>query len=283
MSRYLVTGATGFLGTALVDRLLGEGHTVVGLARGEYRMLRQHERLEWMSGDVAEQCVVELACRGVEGIFHLAAYKHVRLAESQQIACVRANVAGSFNLAMEAIRREWPTGFCIAISTDKAVQVSGVYGATKYLMEEIWKDAQKHTNCQMRLVRYGNVLWSTGSVLHLWREALKAGEQVIITDSDATRFYWTREQAIDHIFQCLEQDSVEPWVPPMKAMRMGDVLAAMIQLYSPRAPGNVNVKEIGLQPGENLHERLSSSVRSNEVDRYNLIEVKAIIRESEPS
>jgi UDP-N-acetylglucosamine 4,6-dehydratase/UDP-glucose 4-epimerase len=165
------------------------------------------------------------------------------------------------------------------ISTDKTAIVSGVYGASKFLMERLTHQFEanypKHT---YRVVRYGNVLYSTGSVLCKWKDLLEQNKEIIITNPDATRFYWTVEQAVDLIFDCLENaiDS-QPYVPEMKSMRMGDLLTAMSNKYLP-SDGTLKVKEIGMQPGENLHEKvLADGIPSNEAEKFTIEEIQDMI------
>ena len=169
--------------------------------------------------------------------------------------------------------------FIIGISTDKAAQVNGVYGASKLLMERLFLQYERlNKDTKYRIVRYGNVLYSTGSVLCKWKDLLLEGNEVIITDPKATRFFWTREQAIDLIFSCLREASdSSPWVPEMKAMAMGDLLQAMARKYLPEgAP--LRVKEIGLQPGENRHEKiLEEGPYSSEVEKFSVEEIMELI------
>ena len=169
--------------------------------------------------------------------------------------------------------------FVIGISTDKAAQVAGVYGASKLLMERLFKQfEQLNPNTDYRIVRYGNVLYSTGSVLCKWRDLISEGKDLIVTEPEATRFFWTVDQAIDLIYNCLENcaDST-PYVPTMKGMSIGNLLEALIQKYAP-AGSKPNVKVIGLQPGENKHEKiLENGPYSNEVEQYTIEEIKDLI------
>ena len=183
---------------------------------------------------------------------------------------------GTLNILEHSLNLE--IDFIIGISTDKAAQVSGVYGATKFLMERTFKQFEAlNENCKYRIVRYGNVLYSTGSVLCKWKKLIEAGEPVIVTDLNATRFFWTVDQAIDLIFECLKKStSVNPYSPFMKAMSIRNLLAAMIEKYS---NGNhISIKTIGLQGGENLHEKiLDEGPYSNQVEHFTIGEIKELI------
>jgi FlaA1/EpsC-like NDP-sugar epimerase len=126
-----------------------------------------------------------------------------------------------------------------------------------------------------RIVRYGNVLYSTGSVLVKWRDRLINGDEITITDPEATRYFWTVEEAIDLIFDC-EKNAVnsDPYCPAMKSISIGNLLEAMQQKYG-RAK---EIKVIGLQKGENLHEKiLDDGETSYEASRYSIEEIKKMI------
>ena len=279
---YLVTGATGFLGELLTERIIEMGGRVRAFSRNEGKLITLKERypeLEIYTGDVSDRFEVRQAMNGVDAVFHLAASKHVGLAETYTRECTKTNVIGSMNILEESLDRSKPLDFVIGISTDKAAQVSGVYGASKLLMERLFKQVETlNSQTKYRIVRYGNVLYSTGSVLCKWRDLLLEGKQVVVTDPSATRFFWTRDQAVDLIFSCLNSaQSTAPWVPEMKSMKIGDLLTAMAQKYLD--PNHeLDIKIIGLQPGENLHEKiLEEGPASDEVDFFTIEEILEVI------
>lgn len=285
---YLVTGGTGFLGERLIERLLNQGHGVVTVARNEGKLIMLKERfpqIQIFTGDISNQMFVRRIMQhiGFEGIFHLAAFKHVGLAEEQVNECIKSNIEGTISILNECIiptaLNEAPK-FVIGISTDKAAQVSGVYGATKLIMERLFKSYEKYlTKTQLRIVRYGNVLYSTGSVLCKWKKLIEEDKEIIVTDPEATRFFWTRDQAIDLIFECLEKakDS-SPYVTDMKAIRIQDLVEAMFYKYRKSTDQKLKIKRIGLQPGENMHEKiLEEGPYSNEVEQYTFDEIVGMI------
>jgi UDP-N-acetylglucosamine 4,6-dehydratase/UDP-glucose 4-epimerase len=276
----LVTGGSGFLGVPLVARLLAMGARVRILGRDEGKLIEVKQKfpeVEILTGDIADRFEVRQALQGVNAVFHLAASKHVGIAESQVRECIKSNTIGSLNILEESL--ELPIDFVLGISTDKAAQVVGVYGASKLLMERLFLQFERlNTSTKYRIVRYGNVLYSTGSVLCKWKQLLQEDKEVIVTDSNATRFFWTVDQAIDLIFDCMENatDSM-PYVPEMKSIKISNLLAAMAIKYLP-AGGTLKVKEIGLQPGENLHERIiEDGPNSNECDQYTIDEILELI------
>lgn len=277
---YLITGATGFLGEHLVEKIIHHGAKVRAFSRNEGKLImikQKHPEIEIFTGDVSDKFEMKQAMMGVDAVFHLAASKHVGLAETYSRECTKTNVIGSLNILENSLEQD--LDFVIGISTDKAAQVSGVYGATKLLMERLFLQFEKiNPSVEYRIVRYGNVLYSTGSVLCKWKELLEEGNQVIITDTEATRFFWTREQAVSLIFSCLsEADSSSPWVPKMKSMKMGDLLNAMANKYL-QSGKELDVKVIGLQAGENMHEKiLEEGPASNEVEQFTIDEIQELI------
>jgi UDP-N-acetylglucosamine 4,6-dehydratase len=280
--KYLVTGGSGFLAEGLLRFLTKHNiKNVALLARNEgnlIKMKQQFPHVELITGNCADPKIVYKALDGISGVFHLAAYKHVGLAEKYPLECIQSNVTASMVLLDCSLHKDVNLDFLIGISTDKACQVSGVYGATKYLMEKMFLDYEKiNKHTKYRIVRYGNVLYSTGSVLCKWKKLIEEGKEVIVTDPTATRFYWTVDQAIDLIMNCLTNAvDATPYIPEMKSVSIGNLLEAMIRKY---ANGKtISINNIGLQKGENLHEQIhDNGPLSNQVDQYSIEEVMDLI------
>jgi UDP-N-acetylglucosamine 4,6-dehydratase/UDP-glucose 4-epimerase len=276
----LVTGGSGFLGVPLVKRLLADGANVRVISRDEGKLIdlkQQCPQVEILNGDISDKFEVKQAMKGVDGVFHLAASKHVGLAEITVRETIKSNTIGSMNILEQSLEENLE--FLIGISTDKAAQVAGVYGASKLLMERLFTQFERiNPSCDYRIVRYGNVLYSTGSVLCKWKDLIKADQELIVTEPKATRFFWTVDQALDLIYDCLDnaQDS-KPYVPTMKAMSIENLLNAMYEKYLPDG-GKKKIKEIGLQPGENLHEKiLEDGLDSSQVEQYSVEEIIPLI------
>jgi UDP-N-acetylglucosamine 4,6-dehydratase/UDP-glucose 4-epimerase len=277
--KYLVTGGTGFLGESLVKRLLDKGCDIRVLSRNEGKLITLKQKfpnIDIYSGDISDPFEVKQAMKDVGGVFHLAASKHVGLAEKFVRECIKSNTIGSLNILNQSLEQD--LDFIIGISTDKAAQVAGVYGASKLLMERLFKQFESiNCNCNYRVVRYGNVLYSTGSVLCKWKELIKSNQQCVGTDLNSTRFYWTFDQALDLIFDCLSQSkNSDPFCPSMKSMKIEDLLKAMYIKYS---NGNyIDPKIIGLQHGENMHEKImENGPYSNEVENFSIEEIIELI------
>jgi len=277
--KYLVTGGSGFLGIPLINYILSIGASVRVIARDEGKLISLKEmypNIEIYSGDISDRFEVKQSMKDINGVFHLAASKHVGLAEKFVRENIKSNTIGSLNILEESLNLN--LDFILGISSDKAAQIAGVYGATKLLMERLFKQYEElNPNCKYRIVRYGNVLYSTGSVLCKWKDLIIQGKDVIVTDLEATRFFWTVNQAIELIVSCMENaNDSKPYCPNMKSMSIGNLLQAMIEKYSNGQP--INLKVIGLQPGENLHEKvLEIGPYSNEVEQFTVAEIKELI------
>lgn len=277
---YLVTGGSGFLGYPLVGYILQQGGKVRVIARDEGKLITLKEKypdVDIYTGDISDPFEVRQSMQNVTGVFHLAASKHVGLAEKFVRENIKTNVIGSLNILEQSLNH--PTlKFVLSISTDKAAQVAGVYGATKFLMERSIKQYEElNPDVIYRSVRYGNVLYSTGSVLCKWKDLIEQGKEVIVTAPDATRFFWSVDDAIQLIIDCMANSTdCTPYCPIMKSMRIDDLLEAMIRKY-----GNgqqISIKVIGLQPGENMHEKvLEEGPYSNEVEHFTIEEILPMI------
>ena len=277
----LVTGGTGFLGESLIKQLLILNYSVRVVARNESKLINLKSRfpsIEIIPGDISNIITAKQACKDVNAIFHLAAFKHVRMAEEYACECINTNVIGSMNILNETLNNP-NLEFIIGISTDKVASVSGTYGATKFLMESLFTQYERiNKRVKYRLVRYGNVLYSSGSVLCLWKDKLLNGEEITITDRNITRFYWHIDEAIKLIFHCLANaTSSEAYLPQMKSMVLGDILEAMTRKYLPKDKVLI-VNEIGLQKGENMHECLiMNGPTSANYDKYTIDEIEKMI------
>jgi UDP-N-acetylglucosamine 4,6-dehydratase/5-epimerase len=273
----LVAGGSGFLGQALIERLLAMGRTnITSMSRNEGEAVALKQRFPQVSifiGDIANPWDVKRAMRGAEEVFLLSAMKHVGLAEAQVQACINTNIVGTMNIINESLITK--PKVLMFISSDKAAQSTGVYGCSKKIGERLMAEAEKvNPDTKYRVVRYGNVLFSTGSVLCKWKDKMQAGEEVIVTDVNATRFFWPISQAVDLIFESIDNaKDAAPFFTAMKAMAIGDLLDAMMEKY-----GRVPVKTIGLQPGENMHEIIAEGIPDSfHSPRYTKEEILQII------
>jgi UDP-N-acetylglucosamine 4,6-dehydratase/UDP-glucose 4-epimerase len=146
-------------------------------------------------------------------------------------------------------------------------------------MERLFAQFEKdYPEIQFRTVRYGNVLYSTGSVLCKWKELLKQGKPVMVSEPKATRFFWTLDQAVDLIFDCMEKaENSSPHLPSMKSMSLGNLLEAMASKYLPEGK-KLEIVQVGLSKGENFHERiLEDGPSSDEAEQFTIEQIKELI------
>ncbi len=273
---YCVTGGGGFMGSHLVERIISQGGFIktIGINIDELKNLtsKYGDRIEVIQGDIKDiDNLRKLITSDVVGVFHLAGFKYVGLSEKLTKECIYSNVIGTMNVLN--VSSEQNVKFVLGVST-AAVQVSSVYGATKMLMERLFDQYQREKpTIKFRTIRFDNILYSTGSVTSKWRDLIIKGEDITITDENATRFFTDIQETIDLIFKCLDSDSSKPYVPNMKSMSMGNLLSAMITKYSP-INSKININKIGLQKGENKHEKMNDDgPYSNEVQQYTIKEI----------
>lgn len=278
---YCVTGGGGFIGSHLIEQIISNGAFVrtIDVNMDELSILKDKygNKIEIIQGDIKDiDSVKKLITNDIIGVFHLAAFKYVGLSEKKTKECIISNIMGTLNVLDVSVEQN--IGFVLGTSTAAAVQVSSVYGATKLLMERLFNQYQtENDNIKFRIIRFGNILYSTGSVTSKWRELIKEEKNVIVTDGEATRFFTEINETVDLLFECLDSQNPTPYIPDMKSMSINNLLSAMIQKYSPKG-SNINIKRIGLQKGENLHEKMNNEgPYSNEVIQYTIKEIIKII------
>ncbi len=277
-NKYLITGGSGFIGEALIERLIKDGYTnlvTVARSEGALVMLRnKFPQLEIITGDISDVFIVEKACQGVSGIFHVAAQKFLDLGEDQPRQCVRTNIIGTMNLLAYSMRKK--IDFIVGVSTDKTLSVNSVYAATKLIFEKLFQEYEKlNPDTKYKLVRFGNVAYSTGSVLSKWKDSLQRGEPIVVTDLNATRFFWNVDGAVDLILSSLDSKDSTPNFTGMKSIKLGYLLTAMVRKYG---TDNSKWTEIGLQPGETLHERIDDTLPdSSKAEKFTIEEIEQLI------
>ncbi len=200
---------------------------------------------------------------GVEVMVHAAAYKHVPMVEENPAEGVRNNVIGTLTAARAA--RDAGVGRFILVSTDKAVRPTSVMGATKRMAEIAVQDLQtRSTGTKFALVRFGNVLGSSGSVIPLFKEQIQNGGPVTLTDARVTRYFMTISEAAGLVLLAgAYATGGDVFVLDMgEPVRIRDLAARMIRMSgksvcdADNPDGDIEIREIGLRPGEKLYEEL---------------------------
>lgn len=278
---YCVTGGGGFIGNHIIDKIIEKGAFVrtIGTNKEGLSLLKDKykDKIEIISGDIKDlQNVKQLICDNVVGLFHLAAFKYVGLAEEMPRECIYSNIIGTLNILNVSVTQG--VEFIVATSTAASVQSSTVYGTTKMLMEKLFNQYQAENPTQkFRIVRLGNILYSTGSVSYKWRESINKGEDIIISNGESTRFFMSIDEAVDSIFNCIDTVDSSPYIPIIKSMSLDNLLASMIIKHSPKN-SKINIVTSVLRKGENTHEKLNAAgPYSNEVEQYTIEEILEII------
>ena len=276
----LVTGAGGSIGSELCRQILKQKPKVLVLYElSEFNLYQIDQDLKELSmqyqsetevitalGDVknAKRLAEFIARYQVNTIYHAAAYKHVPIVEHNVTQGIHNNIIGSYNVAKLAC--EYNIETCVLVSTDKAVRPTNVMGATKRLSElcfQAYAQAKK-TNTIFSMVRFGNVLGSSGSVVPLFREQIKAGGPVTVTHKEITRFFMTIPEASELVIQAgAMAKGGEVFVLDMgESVKIFDLAKKMVHLMGQSVQNEddsehgVEIKFTGLRPGEKLYEEL---------------------------
>lgn len=267
----LVTGGCGSIGSALVRRLLEHDPRSIrvldtneaGLFDLQTELSDHADTLRFLLGDVRDRSRLEMAMEDIDVVFHAAALKHVSLNEYNPFEAVQTNVQGTQNVIRMALEEEVDS--FVAISTDKASNPTSVMGATKLLSERLTIAANTYKGSrrtQFACVRFGNVLGSSGSVVPLFHEQIRAGKPLTVTDPEMTRFIMSIDRAVDLVLSAHERMSGgEVFVLKMPAFKLETLVDAMLTRYAPEYgydAAEVEVEIIGRRPGERTHEKLIS-------------------------
>ena len=257
----LITGGTGSLGKSLVRYFLDHTNArrVIIYSRDE---LKQHSmriefqddpRLRWFLGDIRDLKRLKRAFHNVDFVIHAAALKQVETGEYNPMEFIKTNVLGSQNVIDASI--DSGVKRVVALSTDKASSPINLYGATKLTADKLFVAANNYSfsyGTIFSVVRYGNVMGSRGSVIPFFKSLADQGKPLPITDLRMTRFWISIEQAVKFVVDSLEiMTGGELYVPRIPSMKITDLAKAV-------AP-NAELLEIGMRPGEKLHEEMISA------------------------
>lgn len=260
-SSILITGGSGSLGKSLVEHLLNNtsARRIAIYSRDELKQfqMRSHfqdnPRLRWFIGDIRDRDRLKRALHGVEFVIHTAALKQVDTGEYNPMEFIKTNVLGSQNVIEASI--DAGVKKVVALSTDKASSPINLYGATKLTADKLFVAANNYSipyGTAFCVVRYGNVMGSRGSVIPFFQELAKAGKPLPLTDVRMTRFWISLQNAVQFVMDSFDlMSGGELYVPRIPSMKLVDLAEAI-------APGSP-IKEIGMRPGEKLHEEMIST------------------------
>lgn len=271
----MITGAGGSIGSELVRQILGSNPKRLVLYEiSEYALYQLGRELDEMGvtvdlvlklGSVLDAAAVRraIATYEVDVVIHAAAYKHVTLVEQNILAGLRNNVLGT-KVVAEAARDQNVASF-VLVSTDKSVRPHSIMGASKRFAELLVQDIDtRSANTRFSIVRFGNVLGSSGSVVPLFEEQIARGGPVTLTHDDATRYFMTLSEAARLVLLTETfAEGGDMFVLDMgKPVRIRSLAEQMIEQagYSVRdrsnPDGDIEILTVGLSKGEKLHEEL---------------------------
>ncbi|WP_412050850.1 polysaccharide biosynthesis protein [Hoeflea sp. Naph1] len=288
----LVTGAGGSIGSELCRQLSAVGVSrLIMMDSSEFALYQIDRELARQTGfekvpvlgSVADAALMRRVMHEnkVHTVFHAAAYKHVPLVEANPFVGVKNNAFGTYAVASAAFESE--VEVFVLISTDKAVRPSSVMGASKRLAELIVQDfaekaRQKNSDKVFCAVRFGNVIGSSGSVIPLFKEQIRKGGPITLTHAETTRYFMSIEEAAQLVIQAgsLARRNDESGDFPGRIflldmgqpVRIKDLAVKMVQLSNLTVCDEINpngdivIQEVGLRPGEKLHEELFFSVET---------------------
>lgn len=279
----MVTGAGGSIGSELCRQIMRlSPETLVLFELNEYALYAIEKELQQAAiqvyavmpkvvavlGSVNDQARFEKLCRRleVETIYHAAAYKHVPMAEKNIGETIRNNIFGTLHCAQAAVSAGVET--FVLISTDKAVRPTNIMGATKrfaeLILQAIAGDTKQAGNTRFTMVRFGNVLDSSGSVVPLFREQIARGGPVTVTDPEVTRYFMTIPEAAELVIQAGAMgQGGDVFVLDMgESVQIVDLARRMIRLSgfevktAKHPQGDIEINYTGLRSGEKLYEEL---------------------------
>lgn len=275
----MVTGAGGSIGSELCRQVVRlKPARLVLLELSEYGLYQIDSELRGyiekkgihldihpVMGSVQKQHRLETVMRtfAVDTVYHAAAYKHVPLVEHNIIEGVRNNIFGTWFCAEAAIKAKVDT--FVLVSTDKAVRPTNVMGATKRFAELVLQGLSKRqNNTRFCMVRFGNVLGSSGSVVPLFRQQIKEGGPITVTHPDITRYFMTIPEAAQLVLQAGSMgEGGDVFLLDMgESVRIDDLARKLVRLMGldvcdeSNPEGDIEIKYTGLRPGEKLYEEL---------------------------
>merc|ERR1712166_243260 len=263
--RILITGGTGSFGKAFIRTLLRdfEPGEVIVFSRDELKQFEQdnalrkefpekHKLVKFIIGDVRDVDGLRMAMSGVDIVIHAAAIKQVPTAEKNPFETVKTNIFGAQNVITSALYNK--VKVVVALSTDKAANPINLYGATKLASDKLFVAANQLSPALITkfcVVRYGNVLGSRGSVVPVWLQRLAEGATSLpLTHPNMTRFWISLHQAVWFVLSNIHlTKGGEIFVPKIGAMNMAHLAKAL-------GGPEIALEDIGVRPGEKLHETM---------------------------
>lgn len=271
MKKILITGGSGFVGRSLIVELLKEypDIEITSISRSEgtishLMMECNDKRLTIQIADVTDPRAIRHALIDKDTVIHLAAMKRVDLCEEECHEAASINVVGTMNV-LDAFQGKT----FILMSTDKAVEPCNCYGGTKLVAERlVLERARKSSDgARFMIVRAGNILGSTGSVMDIWKTQILKSNEITVTNLDMTRFYTTVEGVVKLYVAVLErgENGMLYFTPCGEAQILKDIAQKAIKLYGNETT-RINI--VGLRHGERMEEKMCSANELNAVSGF---------------
>lgn len=258
----LVTGGTGSFGGYFVNYLLDKNFQEIRvfsrdeLKQEEMRLRFQNSKIKFYIGDIRDRSSVDDVMAGVHYVFHAAALKQVPTCEFFPMQATQTNVLGSKNVIDSAVSHDVLK--VVSLSTDKAVYPINALGITKALMEKVVQSTSRSLSegkTVLTMVRYGNVLFSRGSIIPLLMKLIREKKPLTVTEPGMTRFLLPLEAAIKLVGFALENGKQgDIFIRNAPACSMGDLAQALKNILQ----SDSEIKIIGMRHGEKIHETLAS-------------------------
>jgi len=272
--KILVTGGTGCIGSEIVKSILNYEPKVVRIFSNDedstFKMSQEigtSRNKRFLIGDIRDKERLITAMKGIDIVYHAAALKHVPLCEYNPFEAIKTNVLGTQNVIEAAIENNVKK--VINISTDKAVNPVNTMGATKLLAEKLITDANFYKGAVETIfscVRFGNVLFSRGSVIPLFEDQIRYKKMVTITDPKMTRFMMSIDSTLKLVFKAtLIAKGGEIFILKMPVVKLGDLTDIVIKKYAEKykcKTTDIKKEFIGPRPGEKKFEELMTETEA---------------------
>lgn len=295
----MVTGAGGSIGSEICRQISQlKPRMLILFEMSEFSLYQLEKELEKVTstlpvipilGSVLNQARLEAVCKQfkVQTIYHAAAYKHVPIVEKNISEGIRNNVFGTLHCAQAAVACEVET--FVLVSTDKAVRPTNTMGASKRLAELVLQALSQseslYQKTRFTMVRFGNVLGSSGSVVPLFREQIATGGPVTVTDADIIRYFMTIPEAAELVIQAGAMgQGGDVFVLDMgEPVKIVELAQSMIHLSgftvrdSVNPEGDIAIEFTGLRPGEKLYEELLIGDNVSQTEHLKIMRAQELV------
>lgn len=282
----LITGAAGSIGSEISKILAQQCNcNLILLDRAESALFDLQQELRLLNFENYRLIVGDICDKGrmkqlfykysPDVVYHVAAYKHVPLMEDHPFEAVKVNVLGTKIIA--DLSKQFEVHRFVLVSTDKAVNPASVMGASKRVAELYVSNLNKGQSKKFKIVRFGNVPNSNGSVIPLFKKQLKKGGPLTVTDKDVSRYFIEMSSACQLLLEAILEKDCDLLIGHMGiAVNIYELGIKFINISGLKYPEDIEIEYIGLRPGEKLHEELTYKEEiliaesTSKIRKYNL-------------